>query len=86
LEGGGNGPATGHDRGSGQPQDGHQRVAAPGTRPRVRLGGQVGEQLRCFSFLEGPAWQSGSAPTGSGMMSRQACHGFHRGYEAVRTT
>jgi hypothetical protein len=45
-------PRTGYDRSSGKARDGDQRVAAPGACPWVRDGGQVGEQLRCFSFLE----------------------------------
>jgi hypothetical protein len=46
-------PRTGHDRSRGKPQDGDQRVAAPGARPWVSDGGQVGEQVRCFGFLGG---------------------------------
>jgi hypothetical protein len=45
-------PRTGHDRGSGKPQDGDQRVAAPGVCPWVSDGGQEGEQLRRFSWSE----------------------------------
>ena len=45
-------PRTGQDRGGGEHEDGDQRVPAPGANPGVGDGGQVGEQLRRFSWSE----------------------------------
>ncbi len=41
-------PGTGQDGSRSDDEDGDQRVAAPGARPRVSDGGQVGEEVRCF--------------------------------------
>jgi hypothetical protein len=44
---------AGQDRGGGQPQDGDQWVAAATGRRRIGDGGEIGEQVRRFGFLEG---------------------------------
>jgi len=45
-------PRTGQDRGSGEHENGNQRVPAPGASPGVGDGSQIGEQLRRFSWSE----------------------------------
>jgi hypothetical protein len=45
-------PRTGQDCGGGKPEDGDQRVAAPGAGSRVGDGGQVGEQVRWLYWSE----------------------------------
>jgi hypothetical protein len=45
-------PRPGQHRGGGKPEDGDQRVATPGAAPGVGDGGEVGEQVRGFGFLE----------------------------------
>jgi hypothetical protein len=49
----GNRAGAGQDRGGGQAQDGDQGVAAATGCSRIGDGGEVGEQVRRFGFLEG---------------------------------
>jgi hypothetical protein len=45
-------PGAGKDRGGGHRRDRHQWVAAATGSSRVGNGGQIGEQVRGFDFLE----------------------------------
>jgi hypothetical protein len=45
-------PRARQDRGSGEHQDGDQRMPAPSAGPGVGDGGEVGEQVRCLGWSE----------------------------------
>jgi hypothetical protein len=45
-------PRARQDRGSGEHQDGDQRVPAPSAGPGVADGGEVGERVRCLGWSE----------------------------------
>jgi hypothetical protein len=59
-------PRPGQHRGSGQGQDGDQRVAAPAGGARVGDTGQVGQQVRGLAVVEG----SGVGELGEGGWDR----------------
>jgi hypothetical protein len=70
---GGDRPGAGQHRGGGQAQDGDQPVAPATGRSRVGDGGEVGQQVRGFTVLEGV----GVAEVGQGGWDRGCFVGRH---------